>query len=77
MFDPLSSYMLLIITFISFNVHMFAVDYMYQDEKFNKFLSYLGLFTFFMAFMVTSPNIVQFFVGWEGIGLCSYLLINF
>jgi proton-translocating NADH-quinone oxidoreductase chain L len=56
---------------------MFAMDYMYNDEKFYKFLSYLSLFTFFMAFMVTSPNIVQFFVGWEGIGLCSYLLINF
>lgn len=76
-FDPLSTYMLLIITFISLNVHIFAIDYMYQDEKFYKFLSYLSLFTFFMAFMVASPNVVQFFVGWEGIGLCSYLLINF
>jgi NADH:ubiquinone oxidoreductase subunit 5 (subunit L)/multisubunit Na+/H+ antiporter MnhA subunit len=69
--------MLFIICFISLNVHIFSIDYMYNDEKFYKFLSFLSLFTFFMAFMVTSSNVVQFFVGWEGIGLSSYLLINF
>lgn len=77
LFDPISSFMLLIILIISFCVHLFSVDYMWNDSSFNKFLAYLTTFTFFMALMVTSGNMVQLFIGWEGIGLSSFLLINF
>lgn len=77
LFDPISSFMLLIILIISFCVHLFSIDYMWSDSSFSKFLSYLTIFTFFMALMITSGNITQLFIGWEGIGLSSFLLINF
>ena len=77
LFDPISSFMLLIILIISFCVHLFSIDYMWDDSSFSKFLAYLTTFTFFMALMVTSGNMVQLFIGWEGIGLASFLLINF
>lgn len=77
LFDPISSFMLLIILIISFCVHLFSIDYMWRDSSFSKFLAYLTTFTFFMALMVTSGNMVQLFIGWEGIGLSSFLLINF
>lgn len=77
LFDPISSFMLLIILIISFCVHLFSIDYMWNDSSFSKFLAYLTTFTFFMALMVTSGNMVQLFIGWEGIGLASFLLINF
>lgn len=77
LFDPISSFMLLIILIISFCVHLFSIDYMWNDSSFSKFLAYLTTFTFFMALMVTSGNMVQLFIGWEGIGLASFLLISF
>lgn len=69
--------MLLVITSISFFVHLYSLEYMSHDPFLNRFISYLSLFTFFMLVLVTSDNFLQLFIGWEGVGLCSYLLINF
>ena len=76
-FDSLTSIMLLVITSISMLVHLYSVDYMGKDPHVIRFLSYLSLFTWFMIILVTANNLLQMFVGWEGVGLCSYLLINF
>lgn len=69
--------MLLVITSISFFVHLYSVGYMSHDLYILRFMSYLSLFTFFMLVLVTADNFFQLFIGWEGVGLCSYLLINF
>lgn len=76
-FDSLTSIMLVVITSISTLVHLYSVSYMSQDPHIIRFMSYLSLFTFFMIILVTADNFLQLFVGWEGVGLCSYLLINF
>jgi NADH-quinone oxidoreductase subunit L len=75
--DPLSSLMLLIITGVGFLIHVYSVGYMHDDEGFNRFFSYLNLFVFFMLLLVMGSNYLLMFVGWEGVGLCSYLLIGF
>jgi NADH-quinone oxidoreductase subunit L len=75
--DPLSSLMLLIITGVGFLIHLYSVGYMHSDEGFNRFFSYLNLFVFFMLILVMGSNYLLMFVGWEGVGLCSYLLIGF
>ncbi len=75
--DPLSSIMLLIITGVGFLIHVYSIGYMHDDAAFNKFFSYLNLFVFFMLLLVMGSNYVVMFVGWEGVGLCSYLLIGF
>jgi len=77
MFDSLTVVMCVVVTFISFLVHLYSIEYMSHDPHLPRFMSYLSLFTFFMLILVTSDNFVQMFVGWEGVGLCSYLLINF
>ena len=77
LFDSLSVTMLIIVTFISSLVHVYSVGYMEQDPHNPRFMSYLSFFTFFMVFLVTSNNMIQMFLGWEGVGLASYLLINF
>nr|QDA21741.1 NADH dehydrogenase subunit 5 [Proschkinia sp. SZCZR1824] len=77
LFDSLTVSMCVIVTFISFLVHLYSTDYMSHDPHISRFMSYLSLFTFFMLILVTADNFVQMFVGWEGVGLCSYLLINF
>jgi NADH-ubiquinone oxidoreductase chain 5 len=69
--------MLVIITGISFFVHFYSIEYMAEDPHSSRFFFYLTIFTFFMAFFVLSDNLVQLFFGWEGVGLASYLLINF
>jgi proton-translocating NADH-quinone oxidoreductase chain L len=69
--------MLLIITGISFFVHLYSIGYMSHDPHICRFMSFLSLFTFFMLMLVTADNFVQMFISWEGVGLCSYLLINF
>ena len=69
--------MLLLIITISTLVHIFSLNYMAGEPHLSRFVGYLGLFTFFMLILVTSPNLVQLFIGWEGVGVCSYLLINF
>ena len=77
MFDSLTVTMCVIVTFISFLVHLYSTEYMSHDPHLSRFMSYLSLFTFFMLILVTADNFIQMFVGWEGVGLCSYLLINF
>jgi len=77
MFDSLTVSMCVIVTFISSLVHLYSTEYMSHDPHLSRFMSYLSLFTFFMLILVTADNFVQMFVGWEGVGLCSYLLINF
>nr|WP_233166895.1 NADH-quinone oxidoreductase subunit L [Pedobacter sp. ASV2] len=75
--DPLSSIMLLIITGIGFLIHLYSTSYMHDDAGFGKFFSYLNLFVFFMLLLVLGSNYIVMFIGWEGVGLCSYLLIGF
>ena len=77
MFDSLTVGMCIVVTFISFLVHLYSIEYMSHDPHLPRFMSYLSLFTFFMLILVTADNFIQMFVGWEGVGLCSYLLINF
>lgn len=77
LFDTITVVMLIVVTSISLCVHLFSVEYMNADPHFIRFMSYLSLFTFFMLLLVTAGNMVQLFVGWEGVGLSSYLLINF
>ena len=76
-FDKLSVLMLFLIIFISLLVHIFALDYLNEDPHLPRFIILLTLFTIFMEVLVTSGNLIQFFFGWEGVGLMSYLLINF
>ncbi|HRG58240.1 MAG TPA: NADH-quinone oxidoreductase subunit L [Bacteroidia bacterium] len=75
--DPLSSVFLLVITGVGFLIHVYSTGYMHDDEGHNKFFSYLNLFVFFMLLLVLGSNYLVMFVGWEGVGLCSYLLIGF
>jgi NADH-quinone oxidoreductase subunit L len=75
--DPLSCLFMLIITGVGFLIHVYSVGYMHGDEGFNRFFSYLNLFVFFMLLLVMGDNYLVMFVGWEGVGLCSYLLIGF
>ena len=77
MFDSLTVLMCCVVTFISSLVHLYSTEYMSHDPHLPRFMSYLSLFTFFMLILVTADNFLQMFVGWEGVGLCSYLLINF
>lgn len=76
-FDSLTSTMLILITTVSALVHIYSTGYMSDDPHIPRFMSYLSLFTFLMIVLVTSDNYIQLFIGWEGVGLCSYLLINF
>lgn len=77
LYDPLSSLFLLIITGIGFLIHLYSTGYMHEDEGFSRFFTYLNLFVFFMLLLVLGNNYLITFVGWEGVGLCSYLLIGF
>ena len=75
--DPLSSIMLIVVTSISSLVHLYSIGYMSHDPNKPRFMAYLSLFTFAMLMLVVSDNFLQLFFGWEGVGLCSYLLIGF
>ena len=75
--DPLSSIMLVVVTSVSFLVHLYSIGYMSNDPHKPRFMVYLSLFTFAMLMLVVSDNFLQLFFGWEGVGLCSYLLIGF
>jgi NADH-quinone oxidoreductase subunit L len=76
-FDSLSAVMGVMITVVSFCVHLFSINYMAGDFQHERFMSLLSLFTFFMIVLVLSDNFIQLLLGWEGVGICSYLLINF
>lgn len=76
-FDCLSANMILTVTVVSFAVHIYSCVYMKNDPHLSLFLGYLSLFTFFMVVLVSAPNMVFMFMGFEGIGICSYLLIGY
>ena len=75
--DPLSAVMLLVVTGVGSLIHIFSVGYMHDDEGYARYFAYLNLFVFFMLTLVLGANFPVTFVGWEGVGLCSYLLIGF
>lgn len=75
--DTLTAVMMMVVNIVSAMVHIYAIGYMAHDRSVPRFMSYLSLFTFFMLMLVVSADLVQMFFGWEGVGLCSYLLINF
>jgi NADH-quinone oxidoreductase subunit L len=75
--DPLTVLMMLVVTSISLLVHIYSIGYMDGDDGYQRFFSYISLFTFMMLMLVTSNNFLQLFFGWEGVGLVSYLLIGF
>ena len=75
--DPLSCTMLMIVTWIGFLIHVYATGYMSHEKGFTRFFTYLNLFMFMMLLLVLGANYMVMFVGWEGVGLCSYLLIGF
>ena len=75
--DPLSAVMILVVTGIGFLIHVYSIGYMGHEGGYYRFFGYLNLFVFFMLMLVLANNYVLMFVGWEGVGLCSYLLIGF
>src|SRR5512139_1836806 len=75
--DPLSAMMMLVVTFVSLMVHIYTIGYMHDDPGYQRFFSYISLFTFSMLMLVMSNNFLQLFFGWEAVGLVSYLLIGF
>ena len=75
--DPLSSIMTLVVSGVGFLIHVYSVGYMAHDKGYKRYFTYLNLFTFAMLILVTGANLVLMFVGWEGVGLCSFLLIGF
>jgi len=75
--DPLSAVMILVVTGVGFLIHVYSVGYMAHDPSFRRFFLYLNLFMFAMLTLVLADNFLVMFVGWEGVGLCSYLLIGF
>lgn len=77
MIDQLSAVMMLVVTFVSLCVHIYTIGYMKGDPGYQRFFSYVSLFTFMMLMLVTANNFLQLYFGWEGVGLVSYLLIGF
>ena len=75
--DTLTAVMLVVVTTVSFVVHVYSIGYMSDDPSRPRFFAYLSLFTFAMLMLVTADNLVQLFFGWEGVGLMSYLLVGF
>jgi len=75
--DPLSSIMILVVTGIGFLIHVYSTGYMHEEDGFYRFFAYLNLFMFSMLTLVLGNNYLMMFIGWEGVGLCSYLLIGY
>src|SRR3990170_211396 len=75
--DALSTVMILVVTGVGFLIHAYAIGYMDGDPRFGRFFAYMNLFVFFMLTLVLANNFLLLYVGWEGVGLCSYLLIGF
>jgi NADH-quinone oxidoreductase subunit L len=75
--DPLALVMMTVITFVGFLIHVYSAEFMREDEAYGRFFSYMNLFVGFMLMLVLADNLLQLYLGWEGVGLCSYLLIGF
>ncbi|MEG0317287.1 MAG: proton-conducting transporter membrane subunit, partial [Comamonas sp.] len=75
--DSITAMMMCVVTFVSLMVHIYTMGYMEEDDGYNRFFSYISLFTFSMLMLVMSNNLLQLFFGWEAVGLVSYLLIGF
>ena len=75
--DGLSAIFLMVVTGVGFLIHLYSTGYMHEDDGFRRFFAYLNLFVFFMLLLVLGDNFLVMFIGWEGVGLCSYLLIGF
>jgi NADH-quinone oxidoreductase subunit L len=75
--DPLSALMILVVTGVGLLIHIYSIGYMHGDEGFQRYFAYLNLFVFSMLLLVLGNNFLLMFLGWEGVGLCSYLLIGF
>jgi len=75
--DHLTAMMMVVVTFVSLMVHVYTIGYMHDDPGYQRFFSYISLFTFSMLMLVMANNFMQLFFGWEGVGLVSYLLIGF
>src|SRR5437867_10007148 len=75
--DPLSSVMILVVTGVGFLIHVYSTGYMHEEDGFYRFFAYLNLFMFSMLTLVLGNNYLMMFIGWEGVGLCSYLLIGY
>jgi NADH-quinone oxidoreductase subunit L len=75
--DPLSSVMILVVSGVGFFIHLYSIGYMAEDKGYARYFSFMNLFTFFMLMLVLSNNFLLLYLGWEGVGLCSYLLIGF
>src|SRR4026207_921389 len=75
--DPLTALMMVVVTFVSLMVHVYTIGYMAEDPGYQRFFSYISLFTFSMLMLVMANNFLQLFFGWEAVGLVSYLLIGF
>ena len=77
LYDPLTAIMFIVVNTVSALVHIFSIGYMHDDNKRARFFCYLSMFTFAMLILVSSNNFIQLFLGWEGVGLCSYLLVGY
>jgi len=77
MLDPLSAVMVLVVTGIGFLIHVYSTGYMHEEDGFYRFFAYFNLFMFSMLTLVLGANYLMMFIGWEGVGLCSYLLIGY
>ena len=75
--DRLTAVMLLVVTGVGLLIHLYSIGYMAHEEGYGRFFAYLNLFMFFMLLLVLASNLLLLFVGWEGVGLCSYLLVGF
>ncbi len=75
--DPLSAVMLFVVTFVGFWIHVYSIGYMGHEEGYQRYFTYLNLFMGAMLLLVMGNNFLVMFIGWEGVGLCSYLLIGF
>lgn len=75
--DAMSATMMLVVTGVGFLIHLYSTEYMKQDEGYYRFFAYLNLFCFAMLVLIMADNLAVLFVGWEGVGMCSYLLIGF
>jgi NADH-quinone oxidoreductase subunit L len=75
--DPLSLLMVVVVTFVSFLIHLYSAEFMQEDEGYARFFAYMNLFVASMAVLVLADNLLLLYLGWEGVGLCSYLLIGF